>query len=146
MNEVGERSLILPYAGPDHMPMRRWTRWLLFAAWVYPFLPAGALYTTWLVAWVVLGHRPRSSLDDPKSISMIVDIPYIATALLFVSMPLIALLGVIIGFILTPYWVHSRGRGVPTAVCLVLLLLALYAGAFVFLHSDPLHVLYWYMD
>jgi hypothetical protein len=65
-------------------------RRLRAAAWVgsiYPlFLPC-SLYATWFTAWLVLGHRPRSSLDDPKFISPLVDIPYAFTFLFGMSMP-----------------------------------------------------------
>jgi hypothetical protein len=62
-----------------------WTkpgRRLDIAAWVvalYAFVPPALLYATWLTAWLVLGHRPVSSLNDPKYISRLVDVPYEAT-------------------------------------------------------------------
>jgi hypothetical protein len=46
------------------------------------------LYATWFTAWAVLGHRPRSSLDDPKFISPLVEVPYLATFLLGLTAPL----------------------------------------------------------
>lgn len=60
------------------------------AAWAasfYPLSPIVFLYATWFTAWIVLGHRPRSSLDDPKYISPIVLIPYIATYFSLISAP-----------------------------------------------------------
>jgi hypothetical protein len=60
------------------------------AVWVsslYPLLIVFSLYATWFTAWVVLGHRPRSSLDDPKFISPIVDVPYISTFVLMLGAP-----------------------------------------------------------
>jgi hypothetical protein len=56
---------------------------LKVASWASSLQPAVMLfylYATWAAAWCVLGHRPRSSLDDPKSISPIVDVPYIMCA------------------------------------------------------------------
>jgi hypothetical protein len=55
------------------------------AAWIssiYPLLLLSSLYATWFTAWCVLGHRPRSSLDDPKYISSIVEVPYVSAFLL----------------------------------------------------------------
>ena len=60
------------------------------AAWVaslYPLLLLASLYGTWFTAWVVLGHRPRSSLDDPKFISPVVEVPYGCTFLSLITMP-----------------------------------------------------------
>jgi hypothetical protein len=60
------------------------------AAWVaslYPLLLVGSFYATWMTAWIVLGHRPRMSLDDPKYISPIVEVPFAATYLLMMGAP-----------------------------------------------------------
>src|SRR5262249_48228957 len=60
------------------------------AAWVaslYPLLLLFLLYATWFTAWAVLGHRPRSSLDDPKFISPLVEVPYLSTFLLGLGVP-----------------------------------------------------------
>jgi hypothetical protein len=55
---------------------------------LYPLLILCSLYATWFTAWAVLGHRPRSSLDDPKSISPIVRVPFDTTAFLMMGSPL----------------------------------------------------------
>jgi hypothetical protein len=60
------------------------------AAWVvslYPVLLLTSLYATWLTAWCVLGHRPRSFLDDPKFISPLVEVPYVSTGMLMLGFP-----------------------------------------------------------
>lgn len=60
-------------------------RKLVTAAWVaslYPMLLLGSLYATWFTAWMVLGHRPRFSLDDPKFISPIVSVLHDVTVIL----------------------------------------------------------------
>jgi len=48
---------------------RRWLRpaGLILAAW--PLVALAAIYANWISAWITLGHRPRSSLDDPFMIS-----------------------------------------------------------------------------
>jgi hypothetical protein len=53
----------------------------------YPVLLVCSLYATWFTAWYVLGHRPRSSLDDPKYISPVVLVPYFTTCVLIVGIP-----------------------------------------------------------
>ncbi|MHB1559731.1 MAG: hypothetical protein ACYC61_19965 [Isosphaeraceae bacterium] len=68
-------------------------------AWIcliYPMLCLGSLYTTWFTAWLVLGHRPRVSLDDPKFISPIVDVPFMATFLLLMGIPLAMVCGLVL--------------------------------------------------
>ena len=78
-------ALVLPvlWASPGR---RLWV-----AAWVcclYPLLILCSLYATWFTAWAVLGHRPRSSMNDPKSISPIVRVPFDTTAFLIMGSPL----------------------------------------------------------
>jgi hypothetical protein len=70
---VGLGLVIIPTAvtSPGH-PLES-------ASWASSLQPAVVLfylYATWATAWCVLGHRPRPSLDDPKFISPIVDVPY----------------------------------------------------------------------
>jgi hypothetical protein len=60
------------------------------AAWVfalYPLFCLGSLYATWLTAWCVLGDRPRPSEDNPKHISVIVDVPYTSTMAFLWGLP-----------------------------------------------------------
>ena len=57
----------------SRLPLRLGTA----ALWCYPVMLVTALYTTWLVAWAVLGHQPQPSMNDPKYISFWVDIPYV---------------------------------------------------------------------
>lgn len=129
-------------------------RKLLAAEWVcslYPLLILGSLYATWLTAWCVLGHRPRSSLDDPKSISPIVDVPYLSTFLL--------LYGVVFILLLCPVLLSaevadiiSKGRDKPLKeaarrlVVPILWGLFLWVSSIVLLRWDPLRVGDWYMD
>ena len=111
------------------------------ASWASSLQPAVMLlylYATWATAWCVLGHRPRSSLDDPKSISPIVDAPYIMFA-----------------FSLMLGWMICAGSGLLlSAVCLarqrdlrpLLALPFAWLAGYLVLLWDPLGVLYWYFD
>ena len=58
------------------------------ASWASSLQPAVVLfylYATWATAWCVLGHCPRASLDDPKFISPVVDVPYVMFAYSFMG-------------------------------------------------------------
>jgi len=115
-------------------------------AYAYPMLMLGSLYATWLVAWGVLGHPPRPSLDDPKYISVLVDIPYVLTKILMIAMPG----AMVLGAGLTPLYLRSHGssRGVLVAkTSLALLILAvLWAATIAVCRLDPWNVSMWYMD
>jgi hypothetical protein len=137
---------VLPYARADTRTFGRTPRILLAIVWAYPLLPLVALYITWLVAWVALGHQPQPSLDDPKHISGTVDVPYIVTGVLLITLPVGIIGGYSLGLFLTLWWVHSRGGGSARYLLATVALSALYVGAFTLLYRDPLRVLYWYMD
>ncbi len=53
----------------------------------YPLVLLASLYLTWFAGWVALGHPPRPSLDDPKYIGLLVDVPYTITMVLLVWAP-----------------------------------------------------------
>jgi hypothetical protein len=111
------------------------------ASWASSLQPAvvlSYLYATWITAWCVLGHRPRPSLDDPKSISPVVDVPY-----------------VMFGFSLMFGWMICACTGLLlSAVCLarrrnigpLLVLPFAWMAGYLALVWDPLGVLYWYFD
>lgn len=111
------------------------------ASWASSLQPAVVLfylYATWATAWCVLGHRPRPSLDDPKFISAVVEVPY-----------------VMFDFSIEFGWMICACTGLLlSAVCLVRRrnirpLLALpfaWLASYLALVLDPLGVLYWYMD
>jgi hypothetical protein len=110
------------------------------ASWASALQPAIILlylYATWITAWCALGHRPRPSLDDPKFISPIVEVPYVMFAFsLFFGWLICACTGLLLAVICC-----ARRSTSP----LVAVLLAWLAG-YLALMWDPLDVLYWYMD
>lgn len=72
-------------------------------ALAYPLALPLAFLCTWVAARLTLGHWPRPSLDDPKSIGFQVDVPYnITGALLVFGLPIFA------GAILALVWGGSR--------------------------------------
>jgi hypothetical protein len=112
------------------------------AGWVVSLQPVFVLvylYATWVTAWCVLGHRPRPSLDDPKSISPIVDLPYTMTLVSLMLVPICIVPGLIL---------VSRAflRRSVKRFLLVLILAFVWLSAFGALKWDPLLVLYWFMD
>ena len=128
------------------MNIRRFVSPLTRLAYAYPVLMLASLYTTWFVAWGVLGHPPRPSLDDPKYISALVDIPYIVTMLLIIAMPG----AMILAAGLTPLHLRqstdSRSAVVIKTALALLILVALWAATIAVFRIDPWNVGNWYMD
>ncbi|QEH39318.1 hypothetical protein OJF2_79330 (plasmid) [Aquisphaera giovannonii] len=111
------------------------------ASWASSLQPAVVLfylYATWATAWCVLGHPPRPALDDPKSISPIVDVPYDMFAF---SLMLGSMICACTGLLLSAVCLVRRRSVGP----LLTLPFAWLAG-FLALASDPLGVLFWYFD
>jgi hypothetical protein len=109
-----------------------------WAASFQPFMVLVYLYATWITAWCVLGHRPRPSLDDPKSISPIVDVP---RALFYCSLEFGAPISLVTGLILAGACYARR-----SAVSPLLILPFAWLAAYAVLVWDPLRVAFWYMD
>jgi len=110
------------------------------AAWVlslYPVMVPVCLYATWVTAWCVLGHRPRSSLDDPKFISPIVDVPYRMTHLSVSCWPVSIGIGLVLA--VSPF------KHRPRINALWILPLA-RLSIFAILVWDTMGVLEWFMD
>jgi hypothetical protein len=124
----------------------RSAKFFLAIVFIYPLLPLMSLYLTWAIAWFVLGHPPRSSLDDQKFIGGPVDVAYVPTALLLISLPIGLPVGLALGMLCGARYVHSRGWNWWRPSVLAVALLAAYAGGALLLKWDPLSVLYWYMD
>ncbi len=112
---------------------------LFLIAWLYPLLLVGSLYGTWLVAWYSLGHRPRPSLDDPKSIGPAVDVCYPLFSLLLVGFPAALLFGLF-------YQLLAAGRPWPLKTFFALLTIGIWSMTIVFLRWDPWLVAEWYLD
>src|SRR5206468_4279206 len=111
------------------------------ASWASSFQPAVVLfylYATWVTAWCVLGHCPRPSLDDPKSISHVVDVPYGMFAFsIFSGCVICACTGTLLSAVCYARQSYIRP---------LLLLPFAWMTGYLVLAWDPLGVLYWYMD
>ena len=98
-------------------------------AYAYPVLMLASLYTTWFAAWAVLGHPPRPSLDDPKYISTLVDIPYVLTMLLIIAMPGAMVLGAGLTPLHLRRYTSSKGALLAKTGLALVILAALWAAA-----------------
>ncbi len=141
---VGAIVLPIVLAGPG--------RRLRAAAWassLYPLLLPVSLDATWFTAWLVLGHRPRSSLDDPKFISPLVEVPYASTYLCLMSMPLSLVVSIplMLAHVGRSIW---RERILPgKAAALFLTPVLVWLSVFAILDLGLFGVRYiieWYMD
>jgi len=113
--------------------------WFGVLAWSYPSLLVAAFYGTWLMAWFVLGHMPRPWIDDPKSISIAVYVPYVWAGILLVGCPAAALAGVVIQLSIPQ---RSLTRRVLRCTVMVLL----WGATIAFLRGDPMFIGKWYID
>ncbi|MHC5539474.1 hypothetical protein ACYOEI_14750 [Singulisphaera rosea] len=125
------------------------TPWSRIAVWVFscfPLLLLITIYTTWGAAWYALGHPPRFSLDDPKSIGTLVDTPYMITGFLFVGfLPALVVTAAItaIEFLRNFHGDHDNRERLIARVALPMFSWPL---VYVWLMTDPGGVLNWLMD
>jgi hypothetical protein len=116
---------------------------LAMALCAYPVLLVASLYATWCIAWAILGHRPVSSLDDPRSISRAVDVPYFLFFTLLIGMfPAIGLHVAAVAVMMA----GDLRKGRATGAVLLIVAAALWSGAILFLRADPWRVGEWFMD
>lgn len=112
---------------------------LLAATW--PLLAVAALYGTYVLAWIVLGHAPRPNLDDPKDVPVVREIrPAAYVALLGLLPAGLAALLLVLHLIVSRAVARRTGLLCLAAAC------GLWIGALVLLGADPLRVFAWFMD
>jgi len=128
------------YADPGPLWVPRPLALAADLAVAYPLVAVGVLYVEWVVAWVVLGHPPRVSIDDPKEIPELSWLNLVTTLALLVLIPAGCAAIVLVG--LHAIYAERRHRLVAQVVGL----LTLWPGAFVLLRWDPLRVMEWWID
>jgi hypothetical protein len=115
-------------------------RRLKVAAWIVSFHPVMLLpyvYAAWGVAWCLLGHRPRSSLDDPYRIGFLVEVPLALAHFTFGLCPFSICAGLVLA---GRRWVLRRDLGELRALPVA------WIVTFVLLVWDPMGVLEWALD
>jgi hypothetical protein len=121
-------------------------------AWVatlYPLLLVASIYATWFTAWIVLGHQPRMSLDDPKFISPIGDVPLTATYLLMLGAPGAFVLCVLIALAFVAQGVGRDGVHPAKACARLLAPVVSWVSPFLLSSSDLFGfscIAVWFMD
>lgn len=108
----------------------------------YPLILPLALFATWLAGRVSLGHWPRPSLDDPSSISLLVDFFSIVTGLLLViGLPafIVAVLGITYAGIRDP--ARRRSHFILAIVSIVCIIVSISV-----IRMDPFFIVSWFMD
>lgn len=123
-----------------------WETAFALGVYAYPAIFVSSLYLTWFVAWGSLGHAPRPSLDDPKYIGTLVDIPYVVTMALLIGAPGALALGLILTPLVFIRRVAPLGRSVLLGLVATVVLILLWGAALWLLRADPWGVGAWYCD
>ncbi len=109
--------------------------------WIWPLTLWGCLHLSWLVAWIILGHRPSPSLDDPKFIDDLG--PFLDLSIFAVVVAPWAAMAGLLGTMCVGVMRQMRPG---QAMLLVVAYGCLWAGAAMLLYWDPLMALQWYID
>ena len=131
----------IDYASPDARRPSRLLALFAHVTLIYPLLLLGCLYGQWLLSWLVLGHRPQPSLDDPK---------FIDGASWMHGITLFALMGFIpvgcVAAVFNVLYVVNRRLSLRRVFARIVALAMLWVGTIFLLRWDPGLVVYWWMD
>ncbi len=109
----------------------------------YPLIAVVLVYFCWLLGWILLGHRPRPSIDDPKYIGGAMDFVYNIGLLLVVLLPPMSVGGLALAILCPIRSLRERRFGK---------LVITLANAFMFycvwelVKLDPGRVFEWFFD
>lgn len=131
----------LDYAPPVVRPPSRMLAICTYVSLAYPLFLVGSLYGEWFLAWHILGHEPRCSMDDPKFINGSSWMHPITGIAIMGLAP--AAVGALV--LNTLYVINRRPRGRQLLVH-ILCLSALWLGMIALLRFDPHPVLEWWFD
>ncbi|WP_435007133.1 hypothetical protein P12x_004508 [Tundrisphaera lichenicola] len=142
---IGIGIALMILLGPPALarPDRRWEAFSWVAA-ALPTLLGLSLLATWWTAWAFLGHQPRLMLDDPKFISVWVDIPF-STTLVFIVASLPSALVCLSLAIFRALGSLDRDSKPAIRIGKALLHPALWIAGYAFL-SQLGDLVVWYMD
>jgi len=125
---------------PPHPASRGFAIAATVAMWL-PLVPPACLYGQWIISWVVLGHRPLPSIDDPKFIDGD-SWMHLVTGVSFIGFAP-ALLAAIV---LNVWYVASSRLDSGPVARRMLALSAVTGGTIAWLVWDPFRVAYWWID
>ncbi len=98
--------------------------------YIYPLLLVASFYGCWLVAYMTLGHPPRPSLDDPKSIGGVMNLVYIIPGVMLLGAPIMFFVGCAAS-LFCPLPVRASWR-IARNLALTCVVVTLNLGAFCF--------------
>jgi hypothetical protein len=127
------RTMVRRAENEPSIPLRRAVDFALACA----ALPVVLLYGQWLLSWVMLGHMPRPSMDDPKFID---GASWMHPITFFGFVALIPTAITAVGAIA---WYAAAGR--PRTLDLAWRA-AIVGAAFGLVFWDPFHVAVWWLD
>jgi hypothetical protein len=113
---------------------------------MYPILTAVCCYGTWIVAASFIGHWPKPSIDDPKSINFAVDLMSAVALALALIMPLVLFVNVAALIIEGIFRIRSQRHLVWGWLDLIVISVVCWFAGFIALRIDPPHVVNWLMD
>jgi hypothetical protein len=129
---------VIPVA---YSPPKRRLMTVGYVVALYPVMIPVYLYLTWLMAWCVLGHRPRPYQDEPTLLGPIVQLPATMLDLSIQSLPIVWKISVGAYVVLTIDWLRRQSMFIP-----LLIPPGAWLGAFVMFMKDPMGILHWYFD
>ncbi len=130
-------------APPRRTSATRWAVLVELGAWLaamWPLTFALALHAQWLHAWSLIGHRPRTTLDDPNSIVGLRGWALPAEiGLAGVPLATLVVAAVALARVATPRLQRPRAlRHTGTAVLV-------FVSGLLLLWTDPLHAVSWWL-
>ena len=133
--------LTMPRERQSERPTGRQLRVAANATAAFPLVLLTALYGQWLLSWLLLGHRPVPSIDDPK---------YIGGASWMSYVTGIALVGFVpvgcVALVLNALHAVVHPQTLSRQLMRIVVTVALWFATLVLLRSDPGRVVEWWFD
>jgi len=116
---------------------------ILLAVYLYPVVAAESIYACRVVAWLVLGRRPRPSLDDLGNIGGIIDGAHTISVFAFMCLAFLIPHGFAASFSCSVR--ATRGQVAPCAA-LAFAYVVICAAVLLLLRTDPSRIGEWWID
>jgi hypothetical protein len=109
----------------------------------YPVIATFSVYFYWIVAWFLLGHRPRPSVDDPKEVGWAMGYVYNIVLIMVVLLPPMSVSGLALAILCPIRSLRKRRFGrVMIVVANALLAFSVWKLGTL----DPGQVFEWFID